>query len=109
MGGLIGSRLNGTDRTTLARVSLVGLGAVILGVALSALFAFTVSALLGIGFAQALLAFAPGAIEAMALMAVSLDLDPAYVGAHHIIRLLLMPLMIPLCARLLIRPAPRRA
>ena len=59
--------------------------------------------LLDIEFAQALLAFAPGGIEAMALMAITLHLDPAYVGAHHIIRVMLMPVMIPLTAKWLIR------
>jgi len=102
LGGLIGGRLQGVDRKELVRVSITGLGAVLVGIALSALFAITADKLLGIEFAQALLAFAPGAIEAMALMAISLDLDPAYVGAHHIARIVLMPLMIPLTARLLI-------
>jgi len=102
LGCMIGGRLQGVDRKELARVSVTGLGAVLVGIALSALFAITADKLLGIEFAQALLAFAPGAIEAMALMAISLDLDPAYVGAHHIARILLMPVMIPLAARLLI-------
>lgn len=102
LGCLIGGRLQGADRGELARVSVTGLGAVLVGLALSALFAFAVEVMLGIEFAQALLAFAPGAIEAMALMAISLDLDPAYVGAHHIARILMMPLMIPLIARWLV-------
>jgi membrane AbrB-like protein len=102
LGCLIGGRLQGVNRKELARVSVTGLGAVLVGIALSALFATAADRLLGIEFAQALLAFAPGAIEAMALMAISLDLDPAYVGAHHIARIMLMPLMIPLTARLLI-------
>ena len=102
LGCMIGGRLQGADRKELARVSVVGLGAVLVGIALSALFALAVGRLLGIEFAQALLAFAPGGIEAMALMAISLDLDPAYVGAHHIARILMMPLMIPLAARWLV-------
>lgn len=105
LGCLIGGRLEGTDKAELVRVSATGLGAVLVGIGLSALFALAVDLLLGIAFAQALLAFAPGAIEAMALMAVSLDLDPAYVGAHHIARVMLMPLMIPLVGRWL---APRQ-
>jgi len=113
LGCQIGGRLRGADRKELARVSLVGLGAVLVGIALSALFALAVDRLLGIEFAQALLAFAPGGIEAMALMAISLDLDPAYVGAHHIARILMMPLMIPLAAKWLVprpdRPAPKLA
>jgi membrane AbrB-like protein len=102
LGCQIGGRLQGADRKELARVSATGLGAVLVGIALSALFALVADRLLGIEFAQALLAFAPGGIEAMALMAISLDLDPAYVGAHHIARILMMPLMIPLAARWLI-------
>lgn len=102
LGCQIGGRLRGADRKELARVSVIGLGAVLVGIALSALFALAVDLLLGIEFAQGLLAFAPGGIEAMALMAISLDLDPAYVGAHHIARILMMPLMIPLAARWLI-------
>lgn len=102
LGCIIGGRLQGVDRRELARVSFAGFGAVLIGLALSALFAFSIEEMLGIHFAQALLAFAPGAIEAMALMAISLDLDPAYVGAHHIVRVLLMPVMIPLTARFLL-------
>ena len=107
LGCQIGGRMQGTDRKELARESIIGLGAVLVGIALSALFALAVDLLLGIEFAQALLAFAPGAIEAMALMAITLDLDPAYVGAHHIARVMMMPLMIPLVARFLI-PRPKR-
>ena len=102
---MIGGRLDGANRRELARVSLVGLGAVVVGIALSGLFALIVDLLLGVGFAQALLAFAPGAIEAMALMAITLHLDPAYVGAHHILRVMLMPLMISLTAKWLIPKA----
>ena len=103
LGCMIGGRLEGSDRRELARVSFVGLGAVIVGIGLSTLFAVAINVLLDIEFAQALLAFAPGGIEAMALMAITLHLDPAYVGAHHIIRVMLMPVMIPLTAKWLIR------
>jgi membrane AbrB-like protein len=105
LGSMIGGRLDGANRQELARVSLVGLGAVVVGIALSGLFALIVDLLLGIEFAQALLAFAPGAIEAMALMAITLHLDPAYVGAHHILRVMMMPLMISMTARWLIPKA----
>lgn len=108
LGCMIGGRLDGANRAELARVSLTGLGAVLVGIALSALFALAVDLALGIEFAQALLAFAPGAIEAMALMAISLHLDPAYVGAHHIVRVMLMPLLLPLTAKILLPSSSRR-
>ena len=60
------------------------------------IFALGVSRLLGLPFGQVLLAFAPGGLEAMTIMAFALDLDPAYVGAHHLIRFLGLGLLLPL-------------
>ena len=44
--------------------------------------------LLGLPFGQLWLAYAPGGVEAMAAMALALSLDPAFVGAHHVLRIL---------------------
>ena len=39
-------------------------------------------------FGKTWLAYAPGGVEAMAAMALALRLDPAFVGAHHVLRIL---------------------
>lgn len=103
LGCMIGARFHGARRDELARVSLLGIGAAALALALSAGFAFVVNRLLGLGFGQAMLAFAPGGVEAMTLIAINLDLDPAYVGVHHVARIVMMPILIPLFARWLLR------
>jgi len=41
------------------------------------------------------MAFAPGALEAMTTLAFALNLDPAYVGTHHIARLIFVSLVVP--------------
>jgi uncharacterized membrane protein AbrB (regulator of aidB expression) len=40
-------------------------------------------------------AFAPGAVEAMTVLAFALGLDPLYVGSHHLARFLLISLVAP--------------
>jgi uncharacterized membrane protein AbrB (regulator of aidB expression) len=41
-------------------------------------------------------AFAPGGVEAMAAMALSMDYDPAFVATHHVFRLLFLMALLPL-------------
>ena len=105
LGCMVGARFHGMRREELVRVALVGVGAVAVSLALSAGFALAVARMVGIGFAQAMVAFSPGGVEAMTLIAVTLDLDPAYVGAHHIARMLIVPALIPVLARFLVKPA----
>ena len=47
-------------------------------------------------FALTLLAFSPGGLDAMTIMAFSLNLDPAYVGAHQMARYIGLALLMPL-------------
>ena len=46
-------------------------------------------------FALTLLAFSPGGLDAMTIMAFSLNLDPAYVGAHQMARYIGLALLMP--------------
>ena len=50
---------------------------------------------MGLPFGQVWLAYAPGGIEAMAIMAFALHLDAAFVGAHHVLRILGLSLLSP--------------
>jgi len=49
--------------------------------------------------AEVMIAFAPGAVDAMMLLALALNLDPVYVGAHHLTRIFFVSLTMPLVAR----------
>jgi membrane AbrB-like protein len=98
-GAVIGSRFHGTKLTVLRATVPGALASVMLALALSALFAAAAHALLGLPFGQLWLAFAPGGVEAMAVMALALQLDPAFVGAHHVLRILGLNVTSPIWGR----------
>lgn len=95
MGVLIGSRFGG--KTVEELRGCVAAGAWITGVnVVMALLAVAVCMwLLGASPALLIVAFSPGGVEAMAAIAVSLGLDPAFVAAHHVMRLVLLTFLVP--------------
>jgi len=95
MGAMIGTRLGGADFRQLARLSLVGIGALLVGTTVGCLFAFGVATLLSLRLADVVMAYAPGAIEAMTIIAFALHLDPVFVGVHHLARFTFMSLVLP--------------
>jgi membrane AbrB-like protein len=95
MGAMIGTRLGGADIRQLLRLSLVGIGALLVGTTVGCLFAFGVAALLSLRLADVVMAYAPGAIEAMTIIAFALHLDPVFVGVHHLARFTFMSLVLP--------------
>jgi membrane AbrB-like protein len=102
LGAFTGARFSGTDLYLLRRVALVSLGAFAIGLGIAAAFAALVAVASGIPFAQVLLAFTPGGLDAMTTMAIALHMDSAYVAAHQILRFLLIALAAPIVARLLL-------
>jgi membrane AbrB-like protein len=95
MGAMIGTRLGGTDFRMLARLSLVGIGALTVGLTVGGLCAALVAWALNVRLADMVMAYAPGAIEAMTIIAFALHLDPVFVGVHHLARFTFMSLVLP--------------
>ncbi len=62
------------------------LESVALALALSSAFAWAGAWWLGLPFGQLWLAYAPGGVEAMTIVAFVLGLDTAFVGTHHVVR-----------------------
>ena len=58
-------------------------------------FALAVATLLSLRLADVVMAYAPGAIEAMTIIAFALHLDPVFVGVHHLARFTFMSLVLP--------------
>jgi membrane AbrB-like protein len=52
--------------------------------------------------AEALVAFAPGGVEAMSILALALQLDSVFVASHHIVRFVFIGIALPLLIR--VRP-----
>ncbi len=95
LGALIGSRFLGTDLVRLRQLAGAAVGALAVGMTVAALFAFAVAGLLSLSFADVLVAYAPGGLEAMTILAFALHLDPAFVGAHHLWRFFYVSVMMP--------------
>lgn len=96
LGGMIGARLGGLDRRSFARVLPLALAAFIASIAVAAILAWPASSFAGVSYGAAFIAFAPGGLEAMAILAVVLGFDPLYVGAHHLVRFLAVGLLLPI-------------
>ena len=95
MGAMIGTRLGGADIRQLARLGLVGVGALTVGTTVGCLFALVVAWALSLRAADVFMAYAPGAIEAMTIIAFALHLDPVFVGVHHLARFIFMSMVLP--------------
>ena len=88
LSGGVGARFHGTRMETVARTIPAAVVSVLVALAISAAIAAFGARVLGLPFGEVWLAYAPGGVEAMAAMALSLGLDPAFVGAHHVLRIL---------------------
>jgi hypothetical protein len=109
MGSIIGARFAGTDIWLLRRLTVVGLGALAVGTAVASVFAVAAALLLSLPVGDVVMAFAPGALEAMTTLAFALNLDPAYVGTHHVARLIFVSLVVPVVVHAIRRRAAARA
>lgn len=105
-GAVIGTRFRGVSLAVIRATLPAALESVLLALAISAGFAALASVLLDLPFGQLWLAYAPGGVEAMAVMAFALHLDPAFVGAHHVLRILGLNVFSPLWRRAGTKPAP---
>ncbi len=101
LGMMIGSRLSGVSVNDARKYLIISIGGFVLVFSLSAAGAAMTAKITGISFGLALLAFAPGAFEAMTVLAVFLDLDPAFVIAHHMVRYFAIIVMTPVFLLLL--------
>ncbi len=94
-GAAIGSRFRGTSPRYLLESVRAGLGSVILAVAISGILAWIVARITSFPFLQVLLAYAPGGIEMMTVLSLSLGLDPAFVAGHQLMRFVAVCLILP--------------
>ena len=62
--------------------------------------AIIASTLIGFALPSALIAYAPGGLEAMTALAFALRIDPVIVGVHHIARFTLIGIGLPLVMKL---------
>ncbi len=92
----IGGRFAKIALRDVIRLIPVALGAFLISMGAAMLFAWPASLVAQVPLATAIVAFAPGALEAMAMLAFALELDPLYVAAHHLARFFAVGFGLPL-------------
>jgi uncharacterized protein len=100
LGAMIGLRFAGTGWRVLAATLVSGLGSFAVATIAATAVAVLVAAMSGMPVGQVLLAFAPGGLEVMIILAFVLAADPAFVAAHHVARFLGLTVAVPLLAPL---------
>jgi membrane AbrB-like protein len=103
LASITGSRFRPGDLRLIPRIAWPALVAFAIAAGISAFSAGMVTLLLGIDFIQTLLAFGPGALDALTILAFQMNIDPAYVAAHHVARFVALSFAAPLIARFLSR------
>lgn len=98
-GAVGGSRFAGTPVRLLLHYAGAALGSFAVALLITAIFAAALLQMLPMPVAEVMIAFAPGGVDAMLLLALALNLDPVYVGAHHMTRVFFVLLTMPLLAR----------
>ena len=100
-GTTVGARFSTISLAELKRLLKSSLLVVCISTLIAALFAALAASLLSMSYGQVFVAYAPGGVEAMAAMALALHYDPAFVAVHHIYRIILLILILPLFLKIL--------
>ena len=100
IGIFIGQRFRGFDGVAVLRTLPAAIVCLVASLAVAWGFAALVTAIVGQPIGDTVVAFAPGAIEAMTVLAFTLGLDPVYVALHHLARFILVAILVPLAMRL---------
>jgi membrane AbrB-like protein len=103
MGTALGCRFSGFDRALIGRTIGTAVVAGAMMVVGTVLLSLAVHALTGVPTDQLLLAYAPGGLAEMSLIAISLGMDTAFVSTHQLVRIIMVIMLAPLFFRCLPR------
>jgi membrane AbrB-like protein len=99
LGAVIGARFSNMPLRLFARFIGAAFGSFTVAVAIAATFGTVVIKTMALPVAEVMIAFAPGSVDAMMLLALALHLDPVFVGAHHVVRIFFVALATPFMVR----------
>jgi len=92
LGTVIGCRFLGAPPREILRILGLSAGSTVILLAITLLFALLVSRVSSHGVVPLLLAYSPGGLAEMSLVALALQIEVAFVAAHHIFRILFVML-----------------
>jgi hypothetical protein len=109
IGSFIGARFTGTRFSQIAHTAAAAVGLTLVFLAVAVAMAGLLHAITGLRFLALLLAYMPGGLAEMSLVALTLGIDAAFVSVHHVLRILLIIAAAPLAFQLIRRWQNRRA
>lgn len=101
LGTIIGCRFLGTEPRAILRAIRLSIGATILMLCVTFAFAVLLHGLFRQSLEQVILAYSPGGLAEMSLVALAMDADIAYVASHHLLRISMIIFLAPLVFRFL--------
>jgi membrane AbrB-like protein len=104
IGSLIGSRFARMKPRVLFSHVNAALGSFAIAIIISAIFVAVIALTTHVRFSDIIVAFAPGAMDAMLALALTLHIDPIFVGAHHLSRFVFVTIATPGIVHLFGRP-----
>ena len=107
LGTLAGSRFTGLGFRLLLWYFRAALGAFAVSLAVAAAIGVAVTIVVPLPMGDIIVAYAPGAVDTMMILALALNLDPVFVGTHHVVRVFVVLLGMPFAIRYLAGPATK--
>lgn len=95
IGTLIGSRFGAIKPRTILSYIGAALGSFAVAIAISAVFVVAIMLTTPAKLNDLVVAFSPGAMDAMMALALTLRIDPVFVGAHHLSRFIYVSIVTP--------------
>src|ERR1700730_6084852 len=96
LGTVSGWRFTGTPFRLLLGYLGAALGAFAVSLVVTAAIGISVTLVVPLPISDLIVAYAPGAVDAMMILALALHLDPVFVGAHHLTRVFVVSLGLPI-------------
>jgi hypothetical protein len=103
IGAAIGGRFAGVTLSRITRTAAHGVVSAVLMLVLTVAFSVVLSRTMGHPLPAIVLAFAPGGLAEMSLIALALSVDAAFVASHHIARIIMVVTLAPPLFRFLRR------
>jgi uncharacterized protein len=107
IGSGVGARFAGVKLYTIARVLLLSLGSTAVMVGLTAIFAIALRRAADTSIEAVILAYAPGGLAEMSLVALALAIDSAFVASHHVLRIIMIVIVAPMLFRRFLAAKPK--
>ena len=96
LGASVGSRFAGVPLRQLMSFGALTFGGTAILMAAAGFLAWAVAVITGLPLISLMLAYAPGGVAEMSLIALAIDADPGFVAVHHMVRIVFVMVSVPI-------------